>query len=350
MAYKQRRAMQWLRKWTTSLFELPGLSKVGRALWERYGTPEKLRSAQRLSGQTAACVEVMDAYPWRVILEPTNLCNLRCRACAGQAAGLPRGCLEPRLVESFLRDLWPFLVQVNLFNWGEPFLNPHLAEIVKVIHSHGVGTHVHSNMNRLPAAVAERVIDAGLDFLVASIDGVTQDVYARYRGGGSCQRALRNLSEFVRLRDARGVRWPKVIWRFLCFPHNLHELEEAERLAHEIGVDDFAVAEGNLDGQTWTPAGPRPPAAPAADAAPPYCTDLYDFPVIHWDGTVLPCCYATERRFVWGDLKTSSWREAFNSLPFRAARRLARGDRTVRGPCAGCSRCRRPSLRRRPSS
>jgi MoaA/NifB/PqqE/SkfB family radical SAM enzyme len=191
-------------------------------------------------------------------------------------------------------------------------------------------------MNRLPPTMAERIIEAGLDFLVASIDGVTQEVYAQYRVGGSCQQALRNLSQLVRRRNRRGVRSPKIVWRFLCFPHNLHQLEEAERLAREIGVDDFAVAEGSLDGQTWTPEGPKPLTAPAPDEAPPYCTDLYDFPVIHWNGAVLPCCYATHSSFVWGDLRRSSWREAFNSPAFRTARRLAHGDRSANGPCAGC--------------
>jgi len=315
---------------------LPGLSKVGQSLWQRYGTPERLRNARRLRAQATACVDVVDAYPWRVALEPTNLCNLRCKACPTQRSDLPKGLLAPEQVERYLRDLWPFLVQVNLFNWGEPFLNHHLPEIVAIIHSHRVGTQVHSNMNRLERSFAERVIEAGLDFLVASIDGLTQDVYAQYRAGGSCHQALKNLELFVDVRNAKGSGSPMIIWRLLCFPHNVHQIDAAARLAREIGVDDFAVAEGNLDGQVWTAEGPKPAATARVHEPPPYCTDLYDFPVIHWDGTVLPCCYATDSRFVWGDLTQSSWHEVFNSESFRTARRLARGFGTATGPCAGC--------------
>ncbi|MFQ5805849.1 MAG: radical SAM/SPASM domain-containing protein [Phycisphaerae bacterium] len=319
-----------------SVRNLLDLSKVGRSLWERYGTPAKLENARRLRAQSAACVEVVEAYPWRVVLEPANYCNLRCKACPTRESELPKGMLDPAQLERYLHDLWPFLVQVNVFNWGEPFLNLRLPEVVAVIHSHGVGTHVHSNMNRLPRNLPESLVDAELDFLVASIDGVTQDVYARYREGGSCRQALKNLAEFVNIRHARAATSPKIIWRYLCFPHNLHQIEEAARLAREIGADDFAVAEGNLDGQTWTPEGPKPIAARGRDEPPPYCTDLYDFPIIHWDGTVLPCCYATDSCFVWGDLKTSAWPEAFNTTTFQTARRLARGDQSARGPCTGC--------------
>jgi MoaA/NifB/PqqE/SkfB family radical SAM enzyme len=320
------------------VFDLPDLSKVARSLWGRYGTARKKQNAERLREQTVACVEGVDAYPWRVILEPGNICNLRCKGCLTHDSALPKGLLEPAQVEHYLDALWPFLVQVNLFNWGEPFLHPRLSELIGVIHGHGVGTHVHSNMNHLPNGLAEGLCDAGLDFLVASIDGITQDVYAQYRAGGCCQEALRNLEAFVKIRHAKGISSPKIIWRLLCFPHNVHQIEDAARLAREIGVDEFAVSSGGLDGQTWSPGGPMEMTAATATRAPPSCTDLYDFPAIHWDGTVLPCCFAMDPSFVWGDLRRSSWREAFNSGPFRTARRLARGDPSAEGSCLGCPR------------
>ncbi len=317
--------------------DLPDLSRIGRSLWDRYGTHEKLENARRLARQTVACAEHVDAWPWRVILEPVNACNLRCEECLTHRQDLPRGVLGPDDVDRYLADLWPYLVQVNLFNWGEPFLHSQLPELIAAVHRHGVGTHVHSNMNRLPAGFAERIVDAGLDYLVASIDGVTQEVYEQYRVGGSCDEAMENLATMVRVRNAKGSSTPRIIWRMLCFPHNLGQLEEAEYLAAWIGVDDFAVAPGTRNGQIWTPDGPQPPTASDTEATPPYCTDLYDFPAIHWDGSVLPCCNAWHTGFVWGSLTTSSWHEAFNSEGFRTARRIVGGDRSASGPCTDCT-------------
>jgi len=71
-------------------------------------------------------------------------------------------------------------VQVNLFNWGEPLLNRELPEIIASIHGRGVGTQIHSNLNHLPDGLAERLVESGLDFLVGSIDGATQETYATY--------------------------------------------------------------------------------------------------------------------------------------------------------------------------
>lgn len=317
--------------------DLPGLSAVGQACWARYGDERKRENARKLHAQTIRTEEVVEAVPWRIVLEPTNICNLRCASCSSKEGHMPRGMLTAANAAHFLRDLWPYLVQVNLFNYGEPLLNPELPEIIALLHDHGVGTHVHSNFNRLDREFADRIIDAGLDFLVASIDGVTQDVYERYRVGGSCERALANLAEFVRRRDVRGQAWPRIIWRMLSFPHNLHQINSAREMARELGTDDFAVAPGGLNGTVWTSDGHIVDSAPLADARPPYCRDLYDFPVIHWDGTLLPCCFANTPEFAWGHLTDMVWRDAFNNPGFRRARRLARGE-PEDGPCLRCGR------------
>ncbi|MCZ6815703.1 MAG: SPASM domain-containing protein [Planctomycetota bacterium] len=318
------------------LIDLPNLSRVGDQLWQRYGTPDKLDNARRLAKLTAACAERIDAFPWRIVLEPGNLCNLHCKECPTHESDLPKGLLDPADIETYLQDLWPHLVQVNLFNWGEPVLNPRLPEIIEIIHRRDVGTQVHANMNRFPEALMGRVIDSGLDFLVASIDGVSETAYAGYRVGGSAKQSLENLERFVKLRDARGTSTPKIVWRFLCFPHTLDEIDQARRLAADIGVDDFALGEGFLDGRIWTSDGPKSYVDNPSEQPVPYCNDLFDFPVIHWDGTVLPCCYVADRRFIWGDLRQSSWMDIFNRAAFREARRLVAGDTSIECPCRGC--------------
>lgn len=322
--------------------DLPGLSQVGAALWRRYGDRNKLRNAHELRDQTKRCRDTVTAFPWRVVLEPTNTCNLACAGCTWHESELPRGVLQPEDVDLYLRDLWPFLVQVNLFNWGEPFLNKRLPEIIATIRAHGVGTQVHSNMNYLPAGLAEGVTDAGLDFLIASIDGITQPVYEQYRTGGSCRTAIKHLEQFVQTRDRLGGGSTKIVWRMLRFPHNAHEIEKAEHLAREIGVDDFAVAPGGLGGYVWTEAGANAVERPACGADRPHCRDLYDFPVIHWDGKVLPCCVATDMSFVWGDLRTTPWQDVFNSPAFVDARRVSCGECLSGAPCADCQKIPKP--------
>lgn len=314
------------------------LSKVGGQLWQRYGSTFKERNAVRLGELQNVGSEQIDAYPWRIVLETGNVCNLKCCQARGCVPQLRTGFLTADAVEPMLAELWPFLVQVNLFNWGEPMLNPELARIVRIVHAHDVGTQIHSHMNDLPEALAEGLIDAGLDFLVASIDGVSEQVYQQYRIGGSAEVALGNLKTFVEVRKAKKSSTPRIIWRFLCLPHNRDEIETARERASEIGVDDFVVGEGAFAGYLWTAQGKRLIRQAQQKSEPPFCRDLYDFPVIHWDGTVLPCCNSYKSCFVWADLSKQSWLEAVNTDAFRAARRLAAGDLTIESPCKQCDR------------
>jgi len=317
-------------------------SKVGRALWQRYGTEAKEANARRLHQAMAWGEDRVDAYPWRVVVETGNICNLRCCTDRTSRWGMARGFLTLGDAQRFLEPLWPWLVQVNLFNWGEPLLNRDLPEIIRLIHDHHVGTQIHTNMNYLPDDLGERIIEAGLDFLVASIDGVTQPVYETYRKGGSCEQALANLKKLVEMRNAKNTDTPRIIWRFLCFPHNRHEIEAAHRLAEEIGVDDLALGEGGLDGYTYTRHDRKKIGEQTQSPQPPYCRDVYDFPVIHWDGTLLPCCNIGSIEFAWGDLKTCAFLDAFNGPQFRAARRLVSGDPAAKSPCQACPRIPQP--------
>jgi hypothetical protein len=85
-------------------------------------------------------------------------------------------------------------------------------------------------------------VDSGLNFLFLSIDGASQDSYGRFRRGGDFELCLRNIRELVEVKRERSSATPFLLWRFLTFEHNVHEVEAARQLAAELGVDVFTVA------------------------------------------------------------------------------------------------------------
>ncbi len=98
------------------------LGQVATELFRRYSTPAKETNALHLHQQAAAGCERVSAFPWRVILDPASGCNLKCPSCAGHEGTLHRGLLTLGQLHTYLRDLFPYLIQVNLFNWGSRFL------------------------------------------------------------------------------------------------------------------------------------------------------------------------------------------------------------------------------------
>jgi MoaA/NifB/PqqE/SkfB family radical SAM enzyme len=83
---------------------------------------------------------------------------------------------------------------LTLYSWGEPFQNQRIHEYIAYAHKQKIATIISSNLNKpLTLEMAEQVIKSGLDVMIVSLDGVTQDVYEVYRVTGHLDRVLDNL-------------------------------------------------------------------------------------------------------------------------------------------------------------
>jgi MoaA/NifB/PqqE/SkfB family radical SAM enzyme len=89
---------------------------------------------------------------------------------------------------------------------------------------------------------ADALVSSGLDHLAAAIDGGSSATYGIYRRGGDFDLVIDNLRAIVRARRAQSSLKPWLVWKFLAFEHNVHEIEATAALAREIGVDQFVVA------------------------------------------------------------------------------------------------------------
>ena len=300
-------------------------------LWNRYGDERKLANSKRLAAQRERCATKVSAFPWQLILETHGGCRSTCALGATFDQALPQGELEPADVDRFLSELWPYLVQVNLSNHGNGFLNPRLPQIIARIHARNVGTIIQSDLAHFPEDLCRSAIDAGLDLIVASIDGASHEEAARFRRDGLPDGSLGNLARLVRLRDANPDGNLRIVWRAVCYSHHTQEIQRNRELARAIGVDDFVVVDRDLLRQFRTI---EPSCNDGSDDL--LCSSPWELPAIHFDGTLMPCGLADDMRFAWGDLKTQPWVQAYNTPQFQQARHLSAGDSTAASPCLDC--------------
>ncbi|MFV2072405.1 MAG: radical SAM/SPASM domain-containing protein [Thermoanaerobaculales bacterium] len=177
--------------------------------------------------------------PDEFIIEIGNLCNLRCRYCpTGNRAPIERGMMSLAEFELIFERVKPYARTFHLYNFGEPLLNKDLLPIISLSAGAGIATHIDSNLtvHDLSDSEAEAIVASGLNRLVASIDGASQETYELYRIGGSFERATANLSRLVKARARLSVTNPDLIWKFLVHAFNEHEMEDARRRAKQIGV------------------------------------------------------------------------------------------------------------------
>lgn len=311
-------------------------------LHPEYGTPRKRANFERLMDARAAGALAFDAAPAYIRFEPHARCNLRC--CWAQSdphhPGLrPRGAASVDLARRIVEEVGDDLYMAILCHWGEPTLNPNFPEIARVFHGAGVATSVHSNMTLIDERMAERIVASGLDEISGSIDGVAQGSYEKYRVLGKVERAIGGMANILAARRRLSSRTPRVLWQFLVFEHNQHEVESARRMAGELGVDEFVCFGGS--GRSWDPqsglGGKEFPPRPDL-----LCGDPWEYLAIDWDGAVHLCCRAFKAEHVMGDIREDGIRGVFRNERFQLARRVIRDGYVPRGgekiTCTGCDR------------
>ncbi len=224
-------------------------------------------------------------------------------------------------------ELGPYLIELELHNWGEPLLGKHVYEIIEHASRAGVSTVASTNFSiPFDAERAERLVASGLTMLAISADGARQDSYQAYRVRGDLGLVLANCRLLVEAKRRLGSQLPILIWDFHEFSHNVDDVDLARQMASELGMG-FAAHKG------WV-VGPERDLDPRwqffLNPQPLRCQFLWRQAVVNHDGGVAPCCGTFYKEddlgriaVTPGDLDASaSFREVWNSERFQAARRL----------------------------
>lgn len=288
-------------------------------------TPRRLVNLFQLRLEHALGRTVVRSRPVKLTIEAASACNLRCPACftgVGER-GRPGGMMPLERYRRLLDELGPYLLEIELYNWGEPLLNKDVATMIEEATRSGISTTVSTNFSfPYDATRIERLVRAGLTVLGVSIDGACQESYARYRVGGDFDLVLRNCRAVRDTKRRLGVKHPRMVWEFHVFPHNLHEIDAARALAGELDMD-FGVDKGWVVGPEW----PAPKDVRFfAEPEPRRCPYLWAFAVVNHDGGVSPCCgtfYAEDDMGSVSD--TAKFADVWNGERFQRAREFFSG-------------------------
>src|SRR6186713_3713725 len=210
------------------------LSKLtGKRLWNGV----KVLSSYYLSKWTKKAIQW--GYPVSISFEPTTSCNLRCPECPSglRAFTRPTGMLERNFFKETIDQLHKQLLYLVFYFQGEPFLNPDFLVMVKYASSKKIYTATSTNAHYLNDDNARRTIESGLDRLIISIDGTTQEVYEQYRVGGNLSKVIEGTKNIIKWKKELKSKTPFIVFQFLVVKPNEHQIEDVKKLGKEIGVD-----------------------------------------------------------------------------------------------------------------
>ena len=289
--------------------------------------------------------------PVSISVEPTTSCNLRCPECPSGLRSFTRatGMLQTDFFRQTIDQLHRDLFYLVFYFQGEPYLHPSFLEMVAYASRRKIYTATSTNAHYLTDENARRTIESGLDRLIISIDGTTQDVYQQYRVGGQLNKVLEGAARVVKWKKELKSRTPFIVFQFLVVRPNEHQIEEARELARTIGVDDIWFKTAQIydyenDPHQLIPTREEysryrrtPQGNQFKGKLSNHCWRLWHDPVITWNGLVAPCCFDKDAQYQMGNLQQQRFVDIWHSEPYRQFRaKILKGRKNI-DICANCS-------------
>jgi len=294
---------------------------------------------------------VIRGLPISIAIEPTTSCNLRCPECPSGLRSFtrPTGKLDERLFKSIIDQLSPTLSYLTFYFQGEPFLHPRFLEMVHEASARNIYTATSTNAHFLNDDVAGAAVRSGLDRLIISIDGTTQDTYESYRIGGALEKVIEGTRNIISWKRKLRSATPHVVFQFLVVRQNEHQIDEVYRVARKLGVDQVVLKTAQIydfkKGSALIPTVEKF-ARYRKDADGNYsiknpmlnqCWKMWHSCVVTWDGKVVPCCFDKDASFVLGDLTKDSFREIWTGRQYQQFRSSLLKSRSEIEICRNCS-------------
>ena len=327
--------------------------------------------------------EFVVGRPYRIKIEPTNICNTKCQLCPTGVGleGRPKGKMTYEQFTNLIDRFKRFLVAVDLSMWGDPLIVPDIYRMIRYAHDKRLWTYTSSNLHayKLGKGQDEQLVRSGLNLLTCSLHGASQHTYEMYQPGKRLDECIAKVREIIATRDRLGSATPEVQLNFVVTRSNEHERGAFRKLAADLGCEavfsapslnvrftgkDKSLVDLGMAPEVkrrkerqhitkWLPKDTdyalepyRRLLADDYDPAQWNGRKLYDcqWPwrsaAINWDGSVVTCCGSFDSKMDMGNVFESSLGKVWNGSKYRMARRsyskpLSEQD-AKDNPCASC--------------
>ena len=289
-------------------------------------------------------------FSGRIIIEPTNHCNLKCALCPISGLKRERGLLSLANFKKIIDDI-PGLKSIN-FGWaGEPLLTKEIFKMVRYAGSLGIQTTVSTNTVLLDR-YEDEALSSGLDNIIVCLDGASKETHEKYRAGSDFESIKGNIREFCLEKQKRRLKKPQISLQCLLTKHNERELPAIIKLAGDLRVDklDFktlslgstaSLPEKIIRARDFLPSAKfsrynLKEGKPVLKSKPKLCSWLRQA-VILWNGDVTTCCYDMEGSSTVGNVfRDGGFRKVWQSEKYKRYRR-----KIIREEFALCRNCSR---------
>jgi len=289
--------------------------------------------------------------PYALSIEPTTACNLGCPECPSGLKKFTRetGKLDLDFHRDILQNIGSQVFYINYYFQGEPFLHPQFLELIKEAKRNKIYTATSTNAHFIDKSKAEEIVKSGLDRLIISIDGLTQETYESYRVHGRLDKVIEASKLMVEAKNKLNSKTPHLIFQFLVVKPNEHEVKAVFQLANELQIDEVRLKTAQLYDFKY-----GNPLMPESEEYSRYkrkndgtyvlkyetgnhCWRMWSSTVLTWNGSVVPCCFDKDAQHVLGSVATTDFRSIWKSKKYQNFRKAILTNRNAIDICQNCS-------------
>ncbi|MFQ3575205.1 MAG: radical SAM/SPASM domain-containing protein [Cytophagales bacterium] len=284
-------------------------------------------------------------------VEPTTSCNLRCPECPSglRSFSRPTGMIDLKLYDKIINQLSKTAHYLTLYFQGEPFLHKDFLELVKLAKKKKLYVATSTNAHYIDKEMAEKIVLSGLDRLIISIDGLSQETYSQYRVGGKLNKVIEASRFMVEAKRTLKSKNPHLIFQFLVVKPNEHEVQGVFSLAKELGIDEVRLKTAQIydfeNGSDLMPTQEKYSRYKLGkegkyilkNKLENQCWKMWQGCVLTWDGKVVPCCFDKDAHHSMGEMNKSDFHKIWKSNSYHDFRSKLLKSRAEIDICKNCS-------------
>lgn len=250
-------------------------------------------------------------------IEPSAVCQLSCPECVCGQGKIIRNCsfIDVSAFEKIINKIKQKSSIVNLFFQGEPFLHPQIIELIKIAKEARLVVVVSSNAQLIDEKMSTDIVQSGLDVLIVSVDGASQETYEKYRKS----------SDFCKLQTAMlALNDSKIqlnshislIAQCLVTKDTEQEIEKVRNWSRENGFK-FILKSLQVyhteNKNELLPISEKFNRYSSKNQQTNNCIRLWTHMLILTDGRVVPCCMDKNAEFAIGSTYSNTIQEVINA-------------------------------------
>jgi radical SAM protein with 4Fe4S-binding SPASM domain len=259
----------------------------------------------------------LPSFPRYIDIELTNSCNFRCLMCptGNLSQSRKKGFMKDEVYYKIFKNIRQYKTPIRFIRWGEPTMHPKLIHYISTAKQEGILCHINTNGSFLNEDNIAELIDAGLDSIKFSFQGVDRKSYSEMRNIDYYDELIEIMKLFYEIRNDREKPYihasttityedAKTVCQFKEKLMKFTDLVTVGRTVLEhIDINKTKLGKEELETIRWLK------EQESVVKKHPECPEVFDKLSINWDGTVSACCSDYDNKMVIGDIRVQSLEE-----------------------------------------